>query len=150
MTVGHMFEIADGNGNRSGEQGRILFADTVNDKYMVQWCRGSKIAWYRSSWLRHAVKSTWRDCDSTDTSDSIALFMEYMANAMAPSNTTYFVSVDGEGAPTVSHSSIKVAKKEAERLASLLPDTTSKTVRVLQQVAELKSVPVTTYKREWQ
>lgn len=63
---------------------------------------------------------------------------------MSTSNNKYFVSVDGAQAPSVEHTNIEDAKREAERL-SRIPSNSKRAVRVLQQVAALVPMQMPTH-----
>lgn len=66
---------------------------------------------------------------------------------MDNSLTKYFVSVDGAQAPSVAHTNIEDAKREAERL-SQIPSNSKRAVRVFQQVAALLPMQLPTH--AWQ
>ncbi|WVX92039.1 hypothetical protein [Aeromonas phage phiA014L] len=156
IEAGWLFVMKDGNGSRALCKGRILFADCEKHRYLVQWNSG-ELCWYTSDWFPNGVGHTMMDGETSGWNMKMAGLVRYLVGQSTPSDDEqekggygpYYVSVDGGNAPTVQHSSHKNAKREAERIASIMAPDCGRSVRILKQVAELKATPVTTFERKW-
>ncbi|MEG2886413.1 MAG: hypothetical protein RR853_04690 [Aurantimicrobium sp.] len=157
IAAGWLFTMKDGNGSRALCNGRILFADITTHRYLVQWDSG-ELCWYTSDWFPTGVGHTMRDGQTESWFNKMAGLVCFLAGKATKGDDEqekagwgpYYVSVDGGNAPEMQHSSMKNAKREAERLSGLLAQNCGKSIRILKQVAELKATPVTTYERKWQ
>lgn len=157
IAAGWLFIMKDSKGSRSLCKGRILFADCKNHHYLIKWDVGG-LCWYTSDWFPLGVAHTMRDDETDSWSSKVAGLIRYLTGQLTQGDDEqgkhgygpYFISVDGGNAPSMKHPSLKCAKREAERIAGVLGQENDKTIRVLKQVAELTTKPITTYERKWQ
>lgn len=155
IEAGWLFIMKESKGSRSLCRGRILFADRSNHRYLVKWDEDG-LCWYTSDWFPLGVACTMRDSETDNWSSKVGGLVRYLTCKAATGDDEqekhgpYFVSVDGSSAPSMKHPNLNCAKREAERIAGVLGSSNDKTIRVLKQVAELTTKPVTTYERKWQ
>lgn len=155
LKIGSMIKHTAPQSSRIGSLGVVmdapLIAGSGKAKYVVCWISGPTIlpgstvmALYTSLWIEDNCTVMSEPREDNDESHAARVYFSEKGRELrkaASASGQYMVCVEGASAPKKVHSSLTVAKVEAERLSNANP---GRTVRILSVVNAVKTVTSTT------
>ena len=155
LKIGSMIRHDSRNSSRFGSIGVVMDAPLLEGagkaKYVVCWFSGPTVlpghttmALYTSNWLESNCVVLAEPRDDNDESHAAKVYFSEKGRELrkaASASGQYMVCVEGASAPKKIHSSLTLAKVEAERLSAGNP---GRTVRILSVVNAVKTVTSTT------